>query len=66
MMTENELFVLGKPETQPHDILWDVRDGKTMVEARARKISGCSQLRWVVGVGVKTGGSRVGGPELCV
>ena len=48
-MTENGLFVLGKPETQLHDILWAVHDGKTMVEARARKISGCSRLRWVVG-----------------
>ena len=42
-------FVLGGPETQLHDILWAVRDEKTMVEARARKISGSSRLRWVVG-----------------
>ena len=48
-MTENGLFVLGGLETQLHDILWAVHDGKTVVEARARKISGCSQLRWVVG-----------------
>ena len=48
-MTENGLFVLGGPETQLHDILWAVHDGKTVVEARARKISGCSRLRWVVG-----------------
>ena len=48
-MTENGLFILGGPETQLHDILWAVHDGKTMVEARARKISRCSQLRWVVG-----------------
>ena len=27
-MTENGLFVLGMPETQPHDILWAVHDGK--------------------------------------
>ena len=27
-MTENGLFVLGGPETQLHDILWDVDDGK--------------------------------------
>ena len=47
-MTENGLFVLGGPETQLHDILWAVHDGKTMVEARARKISGSSWLRWVV------------------
>ena len=27
-MTENALFVLGRPETQLHDILWAVHDGK--------------------------------------
>ena len=27
-MTENGLFVLGGPEMQPHDILWDVHDGE--------------------------------------
>ena len=27
-MTENGLFVLGEPETQLHDILWAVHDGK--------------------------------------
>ena len=27
-MTENGLFVLGKPETHLHDILWVVHDGK--------------------------------------
>ena len=27
-MTENGLFVLGGPETQLHDILWAVHDGK--------------------------------------
>ena len=27
-MTENGLFVLGRPETQLHDILWDVHDRK--------------------------------------
>ena len=48
-MTENGLFVLGGPETQLHDILSAIHDGKNMVEARARKISGCSRLRWVVG-----------------
>ena len=50
IMTENGLFVLGGPETQLHDILWAVHDRKTMVEARARKISGSSRLRWEVGV----------------
>ena len=28
IMTENGLFVLGGPKTQPHDILWAVHDGK--------------------------------------
>ena len=27
-MTENGLFILGGPETQPHDILWAAHDGK--------------------------------------
>ena len=27
-MTENRLFLLGGPETQLHDILWAVHDGK--------------------------------------
>ena len=27
-MTENGLFVLGGPETQLHDILWAMHDGK--------------------------------------
>ena len=27
-MTENGLFVLGGPETQPHDIIWAIHDGK--------------------------------------
>ena len=47
-MTENGLFVLGGPETQMHDILWAVHDGKNVVEARGRKISGSSRLRWEV------------------
>ena len=48
-MTENGLFVLGGPETQLHDILWAFHDEKNAVEARARKISGSSRLRWEVG-----------------
>ena len=48
-MIENGLFVLGGPETQLHDILWAVNDGKAVVEVRARKISGSSRLRWEVG-----------------
>ena len=27
-MSENGLFILGVPETQLHDILWAVHDGK--------------------------------------
>ena len=27
-MTENGLFVLGRPDTQLHDILWAIHDGK--------------------------------------
>ena len=27
-MTENGLFILGRPERQLHDILWAVHDGK--------------------------------------
>ena len=46
IMTENGIFILGGPETQLHDILLAVHDGKTVVEARGRKISGSSQLRW--------------------
>ena len=48
IMTENGLFVLGGPETQLHDILWPSMMEKTMVEARGRKISGSSRLRWEV------------------
>ena len=49
IMTENGFFVLGGPETQLHDIHWAVHDGKTMVDARGRKISGSYRLRWEVG-----------------
>ena len=49
IMTENGFFVLGGPETQLHDILWAVHVEKTVVEARGRKISGSSRLRWEVG-----------------
>ena len=48
-MTENGLFVLGVLETQLHDILWAVHDGKTVVEARGRKILGSCRLWWEVG-----------------
>ena len=48
-MKENGLFFLGGPETHLHDILWPSMTEKTVVEARARKISGSSRLRWEVG-----------------
>ena len=48
-MTENGLFVLGGPEMQLHDILWAAHDRKTVVEARVRKISASSRLRWLGG-----------------
>ena len=51
-MTENGLFVLGGPETQLHDILWAVHDGKTMVEARGGKFRG------VPGYGGRSGAER--------
>ena len=48
-MTENGLFVLGRTGRHMYDIVWAVHDGKKiMVEARARKISGSSRLRWEV------------------
>ena len=43
-MTENGLFVLGGPETQLHDILWTVHDGKNH-----GIISRSCRLRWEVG-----------------
>ena len=49
LMTGNGLYVLGGPETLLHDILWPSMMEKTVVEARARKISGSSRLRWVMG-----------------
>ena len=61
-MTKNHdrkwAFILGGSETQLHDILWAVHDGKTVVEARTRKISGSSQLRWVVGGAIDARFSR--------
>ena len=47
-MIENGLFVLGGPETQLHFFGPSMTE-KTVVEARARKISGSSWLRWEVG-----------------
>ena len=53
-MTENGLFVLGGPETQLHDILWAVHDGKN----RGRSEGGGFQ-------GVPSYGGR-SGAERCV
>ena len=36
-MTENGLFVLGGPETQLHDILWAVHDGKNRGTSEAEE-----------------------------
>ena len=48
-MTENGLFVLGGPETQLHDILWAVHDGKNYGRSEGEENMGSSRLRWVVG-----------------
>ena len=39
-MTENGLIVLGGPETQLHDILWAVHDGKNHGRSEGEEISG--------------------------
>ena len=36
-MTENGLFILGGPETQLHDILWAVHDGKNRGTSEAEE-----------------------------
>ena len=36
-MTENVFFVLGGPETQLHDILWAVHDGKNRGRSEGEK-----------------------------
>ena len=54
-MTENGLFVLGGPETQLHDILWAVHDGKT---------NGRSEGEENIGVFPVTVGGR--GRAMCV
>ena len=48
IMTENGLFVLGGPETQLHDILWVVHDGKKRGRSEGEENFGSSQLRWEV------------------
>ena len=39
-MTENGLFVLGGPETQLHDILWAVHDGKNRGRSEGEENTG--------------------------
>ena len=51
-MTENGLFVLGGPETQLHDILWAVHDGKN------RGKRGGGKFRGVPGYGGRSGAER--------
>ena len=36
-MIENGLFVLGGPETQLHDILWAIHDGKNHVRSEGEE-----------------------------
>ena len=36
-MKENGLFLLGRPETQLHDILWAVHDGKNCGRSEGEK-----------------------------
>ena len=51
IMTENGLFVLGGPETQLHDILWAVHDGKNH-----GRIEG--EVQGVAGYGGRSGAER--------
>ena len=39
-MTENGLFILGGPETHPHDILWAVHDVKNRGRSEGEEIFG--------------------------
>ena len=55
IMMENGLFVLGGPETQLHDILWAVHDGKN---------HGRSEGEENIGVFLVTVGDR--GRAMCV
>ena len=48
-MTENGLFVLGGPETQLHDILWAVHDGKNCGRSEGEENIGVFPVTWVVG-----------------
>ena len=48
-MTENGLFVQGGPETQSHDILWAVHDGKNRGRSEGEENIGEFPVTWVVG-----------------
>ena len=48
-MTENGLLVLGGPETQLHDILWAVHDGKNCGRSEGAENIGEFPVWWVVG-----------------
>ena len=48
-MTENGIFVLGGPETQLHDILWAVHDGKNRGRSEGAENIEEFPVRWVVG-----------------
>ena len=76
-MTKNGLFFLGGPGTHLHDILWAVHDGTNRGRSKGGENFGefpvtvggrgrAMRVSLVHVFGVKTGGSRVGGPELCV
>ena len=44
-MIENWLFVLGGPETQLHDILWAVHDGKNHGRSKGEENIGVFPIR---------------------
>ena len=46
---KNGLFVLDGPETQLHDILWAVHDGKNRGRSEGAENIGEFPVRWVVG-----------------
>ena len=48
-MTENVLFVLGGRETQLHDILWAIHDGKTRGRSEGEENFGEFPVTRVVG-----------------
>ena len=48
-MIENGIFVLGGLETQLHDILWAVYDGKNRGRSEGAENIGEFPVRWVVG-----------------